>query len=322
MKKIVFSDIFSNDYLTLVTAYRKLISDILDTYDVAVFMARKAICFYTAMKSNGEIENRKCHVISSRVVDYDSLDRFRGKRIAVIDDVVVKGDSMNEIASKFTQAKIQADYYVAACEKNFPERLTSKDVVLKPSYSHYSEENIYQLAGLITQYIEASMCSFNIDSPIYDICCGSERIKIILDMIGAPDLTSGNQRKNKIESRVIYFSAQENQYTEGFFDVLDRAIIKIRFYIKENSVIAVPFVLLPGDVSFSIEKFYALIQSPVVDKLIDCGNARVCDENKLKIVSYSLSMSLMKRFARQYDIHLMKHLENDIIETYYESIDY
>lgn len=91
MALISFNEIFSGDYLQVVTQYSKQIQRILDSYDIAIFMARKAICFYKSMVINKKIKPTKCQVISSRVLEYNTIGNFRDKKIAVIDDVVVKG---------------------------------------------------------------------------------------------------------------------------------------------------------------------------------------------------------------------------------------
>lgn len=65
MARVKFTDIFTGDYLAVMTGYRERIQYILESYEVAVFMACKAVCFYTAMKNNGEITDTDCHVMSS-----------------------------------------------------------------------------------------------------------------------------------------------------------------------------------------------------------------------------------------------------------------
>ena len=56
MSKPEFADIFSGEFLGYVTKYRERIQKILNEYEVVIFMARKAICFYKAMKLNKELD--------------------------------------------------------------------------------------------------------------------------------------------------------------------------------------------------------------------------------------------------------------------------
>lgn len=96
MKKVNFSDVFSVEYMEIITKYKSHIQKLLSMYDIVIFMARKAICFYKAMVVNGEIiPNEKCMVLSSRILSYNVIKKFKGKRIAIIDDVVVKGKSIS-----------------------------------------------------------------------------------------------------------------------------------------------------------------------------------------------------------------------------------
>ena len=81
----------------------------------------KPYVFYEAMVMNAVINPTSCKVISSRVIDYNVLSEFRGKRIAVIDDVVIKGESLKLVVSKLTE--IHPDVLVVACDKDFPMTL-------------------------------------------------------------------------------------------------------------------------------------------------------------------------------------------------------
>lgn len=80
MEKVNLPDFFRNDFLSVIDSHKKRILFILDHYDVAIFMARKAICFFDALQINGELHPTNCRVISSRVMDYNGLERFRGKK--------------------------------------------------------------------------------------------------------------------------------------------------------------------------------------------------------------------------------------------------
>lgn len=80
MTKVKLTDVFAGDYLRAVTAHVGRIQNILDEYDIAIFMARKAICFYEALKNNNEIEPTNCRVVSSRIIYYNTLETYREKK--------------------------------------------------------------------------------------------------------------------------------------------------------------------------------------------------------------------------------------------------
>lgn len=314
--KLKLSDIFSDEFLSVITYYKGMIQNILDEYDIAIFMARKAVCLYTAMKLNDEFQETSCHVISSRVVDYGVLRRLRGKRIMVIDDVVVKGDSLREVASKLSAEKIEADYFVAACEAEFARKCSENGLGLQPFYRHYSRKNIYQLAGLITQYIEASMCSNNTDSPIYKIMEEKDNFRNFIDQFGAAVLTSGIQGKFGIESRVLYMRLGEDGE-----ELLHDSILKIRFYLNDDRIVAVPFVLLPKCDYRRLEMLYDLVRSEKTDMFVECQNERCRDENMLKITSYLLSAMLMDVFMKRFGFGFEKYNGNDRIQFDCNDVD-
>ena len=60
MQKVSFSNVFKGNYLKYITKYKENIQIVLDEYDVVIFMARKAICFYESMVLNGEIKATDC----------------------------------------------------------------------------------------------------------------------------------------------------------------------------------------------------------------------------------------------------------------------
>lgn len=319
MGKRSLADIFGNDYLNLMASYKARIQNILGTYDVAIFMARKAICLYNALKYNEEVVETKCRVISSRVIDYDSLMRFREKKVAVIDDVVVKGTSIEHVARKLIEAGVEADYYVVACEEQFGREFANGKISLQKIFTCYPQADIYQFSGLITQYIEASMCTFNVDSPIYDVTSDMDGIKKLLLENGAANLTSGLQQKFGIESWSLYL-----EYSGNPQSVLERllknSILKIRFYHEKGRAIAVPFVLLPKCELSELDELYGLFRNEELDWLVQCDDCRVWEENKLKVVSYLLSDLLFYDFVQRHDMQYVRDEKNDMIQ-FDESID-
>ena len=84
MTKVKLSDFFRDDFLSIINSHKNRIQSILNEYDAAIYMARKAICLFDALMENDEIHPTACHVISSRVIDYDGLERFKGKKVAIM----------------------------------------------------------------------------------------------------------------------------------------------------------------------------------------------------------------------------------------------
>ena len=217
MSRISFSNIFHGEYLQYVSKYCERIQKLLNEYDVVIFMARKAICFYESMLLNGAITPTDCIVISSRATEYSILSDYRNKRIAVVDDVVVKGDSLKYAVSRLNEFGISPDVLVIACEKVALSMLGDKgDYTLYDTYIALSKDEIYSFAGMITEYIEASMCPFNIDQPIYSLNLRQDELQSLLYQNHAVNITSGLQQKYGITSSVIFLTIGKPELS-GFF---------------------------------------------------------------------------------------------------------
>lgn len=107
--------IFSGKYAQIVRKHVERLKTLIKQYDVIIFMARKSICFYNALILQKEIEkNTECCIISSRALEYDVLKQFIGKRVALIDDVVVKGTSITKATNNLKEMGITPDIFIAA----------------------------------------------------------------------------------------------------------------------------------------------------------------------------------------------------------------
>ena len=319
MNNPTFSNIFPGEYLSYVTKYSERIQEILDNYEIAIFMARKAICFYEAMVINAVIIPTNCKVISSRVIDYNVISEFKGKKIAVIDDVVVKGESLKLVVSKL--AEVHPDVLVVACDKDFLMTLKNfNDYNLSETYIALEKKDIYTFAGLITEYIEASMCPFNIDHPVYSIKSANSVLDKFLYESFSIDITSGIQKNYNISSRVIYFGF--NVITDAehkALEVLKKSIIKIRILTNANKTTLIPFVLFPEVSNAQLEDLFAIIVTGIISTHIKVGNDLIEQENKMKLISYFFSEILAMWFLKSSGLEFQKQNKYDDYQFFYST---
>ena len=128
-------DIFPQKYSDIIQKYIKRLNTILSEYDAVIFMARKAICFYDSLIMQKEISKTpNCCIMSSRVLEYNVLKRFIGKKVALIDDVVVKGTSITTAMDNLEETGIEPDIKV---EENSE---TERDDQLQKAIDTLSEE--------------------------------------------------------------------------------------------------------------------------------------------------------------------------------------
>ena len=98
----IINECFPVDYRDIIRGYIAQIETIISNYDVVVFMARKAICFYHALKSVDAFDNTETAVIfSSRALTYNELSKF--KELHFKDIKVIK---MSTYYSVFIQVKV------------------------------------------------------------------------------------------------------------------------------------------------------------------------------------------------------------------------
>lgn len=295
---LALSEVFKGEYLQYVSNYVKRIQRVLDEYDVAVFMARKAICFYEALSQNGLIRNEKCQVISSRATDYNIIGEYKDKRIVLVDDVVVKGNSLKLVISRFKGYSIRPDILVIACEKEFQNGLNQRQgYSVIDSYVTLEQKDIYSFAGMITEYIEASMCSLNTDCPVYEIDISKDSLDELQYLNHAVTISSSLQQKQMISSKVAFFNCHEallQRYPRMSF--LADSVIKIRFLRNSQRTIAIPFVLLP---EISVEKLRGIVGDNMdaeVDAFLCSKQSSIFYENQLKLLNYSLGEILAQQF--------------------------
>ncbi|NLZ66854.1 MAG: hypothetical protein GX910_04295 [Clostridiaceae bacterium] len=314
MRKPSFADIFPGEFFSYITKYSEQIQDILNKYEIVMFMARKAVCFYEAMVLNGVITPTNCKVISSRTTDYNVLSGCVGKELAVIDDVVVKGDSLKHVVSRLKKHKIHANVLVVACEKDYLNAFRDDSgFTLMGSYVALSKKDIYAFAGMITEYIEASMCPFNIDQPIYTMSLESDLLNKFLYHNHSVDITSGIQEKFDIHSNVVYFGLQKNDLINTrSFNLLNDSVLKIRFLSKDNCITVIPFVLLPEISNAELEKLFRYISTDKLASLAYVENEFISRENMMKIVSYFLSELLADVFFSKNEMYARKQTEYDL----------
>lgn len=319
MRKVCFENTFSMEYLDLMVKYKSRIQNFLETYDIIIFMARKAICFYKAMVVNGEIiPNKKCVVLSSRILSYNVINEFKGKKVAIIDDVVVRGKSISYARKIFEDKGVEVDIHFVACEKKFIDQINFKDSIKSP-FVYLSDTYIYQLSNFITEYIKASMVPYNVDQPIYKIKCGNavECEKNFLSRNYFSNITDGLQKKYGIQNLSIHFNPEILKDVLGLDVGVENVYLKIRFmhHIDEYNIIAVPFVLLPELSYKKIDDVFSRLFTNSFDDYISCDIYREEYENKMKILQYILSDLLFSAYSKEYQsLYIEKDMENEFMQ--------
>jgi len=311
-----FSTIFSGEFLGYTAHYAERVQQVLATYDVVIFMARKAVCFYEAMVLNGVITPTDCLVLSSRVLDYNMLDQLAGRTVAVVEDVAVRGESLKRVLDILRTFDISADILILACSRHNVVRHELEhyhNAHLMSSCISLEEPDVYAFAGMITEYIEASMCPFNIDQPKYDLDLTGPALNEFLYQNYAVEITSELQRTYGIRSHVIYLEADYGVLGDRLGAALRPNFLKVRILSNGSRTVALPFVLLPTMADPELELLLGVLGSGEARRLVDVENPLVTRENKMKVVAYLLSEILLSNFLVPRRVGFRKQVRNDVL---------
>ena len=294
-------ELFPAEHRDTITRYKNNLSDIFDKYDVAIFMARKAICFYKALVLEKYLQHpTHCKVVSSRVLDYNVFDDFKGKKVIVIDDFVVQGESLTKTMQILSENNIEADVYILACSEEAYNKGTLNNQNIIESYSIMSKNNTYLLSQHITTFIEAVKCPYNIDQPIYSLEYSTvEEFDMLVKKLKLVEITSNVQRVHGIES-YVFNVPKEILPCEDIKSKIE--LCKIRFLCKKTdnkvSILVIPFVLLETLTYEELDTlFIAHIQTNKIIQFIENKNEYIVLENKLKVLHFILAVKLMRFFS-------------------------
>ena len=285
--------IFGNKYYTKICAFIETLQTIIDTHDVVIFMARKAYCFYKALLSNKLINtNNNCLVLSSRAVTYNGINLSNG-HIAIIEDVVILGESLSEIIfnQKFSNTNI--NIYMLACSKEFVQNTSksTENINFFPSFM-LEKNDLLELATLITNYIIYEMIPYNADYPIYGFkFTTTEEINQSFNNYSLCLLSDLVHCKNDaVLEAIIPFD------DDVFSDILPESItsnliVKTRIYInyEKKNCYLVPIVIFPLINTHYLDELFNDIFNNEYEKLITTGDSCTTTKNKLRILCYKLS---------------------------------
>ena len=243
--KISIADIFPDKFYEITNSYVQKIQGVICRYDAVIFMARKAISFYKALILNEELtKSTSCEIYSSRILKYNVWETLKNKKVALIDDVVIRGSSLAEATKILTEHNISVDIYIAAwmiqedsegvvnVEELFPQIMEK----LQKPFVYLSEVDIYSYTNYITRYIEASMLPYNIDQTMVLVEYDREQLDDFVYDHRITDITSSIQKTYGIENKVIHYNGEILRNVLGSVNLnLEDVGIKIRIFRDMDS---------------------------------------------------------------------------------------
>lgn len=307
--KIKVTDIFPDKFCEITNSYVRKLQGILCQYEAVIFMARKAVCFYRALLQNEELYvPASCKVYSSRILSYNIWDKIQGKRIALIDDVIIRGGSLNQAKKALELHNVSVDIFISAlmCQSDSVQNGSENAIwydeliqsIQKP-FVYLSETDIYSYANYITRFIEASMLPYNIDQPTVLVGYSQTQLADFMHEHRLTDISSSIQKKFGIENQVIHYSGEILRPVLGSINInLDEVCIKIRIFhdVDSRQLLIFPIILFPIIPTEIVDHVYEHIRSEKLDQLIHNDNFYLKEENKIKLLLYVLNHYILSRF--------------------------
>lgn len=313
-EKLCLSKFFKNDTLSRIGTYVKHLQKIVEEYDIVVLMARKAICFFDALLKNGEINinNKNLIITTNRVFTYKN-EHIKNKKIIIIDDVLVTGNTLRNTINEVSKISDDFDVFFLACEKGFKilelpknEKLVTEPLVL-------TEQDILDLSNSITNYIAASACSYNIDYPTFFASISDDEFLSIKKQFDLYEIKSILQNIYDIEVNVQSIKSKTN---DALFDLLpqDNLLMKIRLFYdhnrEENNLSINPIVFL-GKLSYcEIDRIYEYFSNPYINDMN--SNEQYIYENKYKWLQYVIAYKLFYSILQNIDFLNWNKIEYSI----------
>lgn len=245
-----FLDQFDSAFKTHIIEFSKKLTDLSHSYDVIIFLARKAACLADCFDELG-MSSFHCVITSSRILDMN-LDWLKYKRIAIVDDALISGTTIYEAQQKLNSFGInEADVYVLSID----EYWWSKELVTpKPSYFKLNSTQTSLICANIVKAISVVPRPYTIDYPLFKNIrikeSDFENLSNSADWL-VYEATSSHQEKFNITNLTIVPSEAKllSFLDEIGLSIFDNSIFKIRLYaLNINNSFwcqALPIVILP-----------------------------------------------------------------------------
>lgn len=212
--------------------------------DVLIIMAHKAVLLFDLLLAQGHIAKRAAEkiIISNLALDYD-CSYLEGKKVAILDDIVISGTTIASTINKLMSVRVRQDdidvITIAVDQDYFNMNFenTKGTSVLHCDF-FTKDAPCIELSALISKVFSYYGIPYDVDFPVY------EQIPVSQKMLDAlhnnllwtlVDVSNGNQRTGNIDVYTIFpgQSLLERLWTVIGADLGNCADIKLRLYIKQ-----------------------------------------------------------------------------------------
>lgn len=272
--------------------------------DIFLVMARKAACFILYLENKGYITFNGM-LVSDRILDIEA-DTFKGKKVVILDDVVVSGTTIFRTIERLKDLGASSlEVYVLGVNKDyFQEELFfytnengEQESYLKRPYIMMSDEVCVRTCSNIVSVFGLDASPYDIDFPRSKrIWLSKSKLEhlILCSEWHSYDVSSDLQAENRVKNITLLPSTHIQQRFDEYvgFPVSKIGFYKIRVFAKEYenkkkqySVTIVPYFLFNEIMEEDVQKLYAELM-----QYEDFTNLR--NKAKIRILQYILAGKL------------------------------
>lgn len=162
-RRDIFLSQFDSNFRSYVVEFSKSITEWSKTYDVLIFIARKAACLAGCLEDL-RMCSFHCTVISNRVLDFD-ISWLTGKRVAIIDDALISGTTIDKILDRLSSISTAVvDVHVLSLDRDW-----WSPALVRPTSSalQLNSEQTAQICSNIVKAISLTPRPYSIDYPLF-----------------------------------------------------------------------------------------------------------------------------------------------------------
>lgn len=309
---------FNSNIRTHIINFAERLTQISQEVDIMIFLARKAACMGDCFYKLG-LSKFHCDVTSSRILDLN-LSWLRGKRVAIVDDMLISGTTIHKVVEKLRQNDIHnVKVYVLSTDTDF---FNPNVLKIEEPYLRLDNKHTTCACAEIVKAISSTPRPYTIDYPLF------REVNIREEIFGSvhsiPGWVTFNTTSNwLLKNGILNLTIEPDAETRKIFlnrlgiESESEFLFKIRLYaIKDNACYRVslqPIAILP---ELSIEKLtelFSKVNRHFVSSDFSLWNNGTSDtdrnESRLRLIQYVIAGQLAMLWKSNYEFYSKKHLQ-------------
>ena len=211
--------------------------------DVFIIMAHKAVLLFYLLLEQGHISERVKEkvIVSNLALDFD-CSYLAGKKIAIIDDIVISGTTIASVVNKLKHVNVCIDnikVIAVAIDQDYFEMSFKNDKGINSLYcdTKLSDAPCIELSAVISKAFSYYGIPYDVDFPAYKQIPVSKEIMDTLHnnlLWSTANVSNGNQKNGNVDAYTLFprKPVLDRLWIAIGANLEECADVKIRLYIK------------------------------------------------------------------------------------------